>query len=587
MKLTNYQRADRNIQYRVLLACIKESLFPEDAHVNMNPSSIDIQFHQHVLHVKCQTQSAFFQIHLEGPITYQAGDIKKEMDCLETLIFYLEKYFNIPFHDQLTEELKHSRLGMTLTYEQYEQRKIAMQHSLKMTRLPDKINFVSWLSHMQGNNEWTSLSYTEGMVWEGHPSHPLTKTKLPLNESEIRAYAPEFMKTVLLRLVLVHQDELAITAMDGNDRFIGEHVVPEFNGRLKQFLEPLGCQLNEYRIMLVHPWQYEHVITTQFAHRIQMLRIIPTPYTVPAKATLSFRTMALDQKPYHIKLPVNVQATSAVRTVSTVTTVDGPKLSYQLQRLLNIYPTLQVALEPYGAYVKEEPDIARQFGMIVRQSPATTNQNKLQFVTAALTQENPVDEQITVDSLIEFLYDTVNEETIERFIKDYTDALIPPLIAYIQTYGIALEAHQQNTILQIDQQTRGFSFIVRDLGGSRIDLPTLQKEVPDLTITNQSLIADNIEAVVAKFQHAVIQNQLGTLIDHFSHIHHIEEHRLYAIVADCLDKSIKNHLAHAEVLNDILFGQSVTVKALLNMRMHQKVKSYMQIELANPIQKEV
>ncbi|PTH28761.1 siderophore synthetase [Staphylococcus agnetis] len=587
MKLTNDQRADRNIQYRVLLACMKESLFPNDAHVQIHPTSVEIQFHQHVLHVKCQTHSAFFQIHLNGPITYQMGQSNEQLDSLEALISHLGTHFNIPFHDQLIEELKHSRLGLSLTYDQLEQRKIAMQHSLKITRLPEKINFISWLSHMQGNNDWTSLAYTEGMVWEGHPSHPLSKTKLPLNEAEIRDYAPEFMKTIFLRIVLVHQDELEITAMDGNDRFIGAHVLPEFNGRLKQFLEPLGCQLNDYRIMLVHPWQYDNVITTQFAHRIQMLRIIPTPYSVPSKATLSFRTMALEQKPYHIKLPINVQATSAVRTVSTVTTVDGPKLSYQLQRLLNIYPTLQVALEPYGAYVKEEPDTARQFGMIVRQSPATANQNVLQIVTAALTQENPVDEQITVDSLIEFLYDDINEATIVRFIKDYTHALIPPLIAYIQTYGIALEAHQQNTVLQINQQTREFSFNVRDLGGSRIDLPTLQKEVPELEISNQSLIAEDIEAVVAKFQHAVIQNQLGTLIDHFNHTHHIAEPCLYAIVRDEVDTAIKDHLSHASVLREILFGQTVTVKALLTMRMHQRVKSYMQIELQNPIRKEV
>ncbi|PTI91270.1 siderophore synthetase, partial [Staphylococcus simulans] len=132
-----------------------------------------------------------------------------------------------------------------------------------------------------------------------------------------------------------------------------------------------------------------------------------------------------------------------------------------------------VAMEPYGMYVKEENDIARQFAMIVRQSPKTSDNNILQFVTAALTQENPVDEQVTVDSLIEFLYGTIDAKAIETFIQSSTKTLIPPLIAYIQTYGIALEAHQQNTIFQVNQQTQEFSFIVRDLGGSRIDIDTL------------------------------------------------------------------------------------------------------------------
>lgn len=54
--------------------------------------------------------------------------------------------------------------------------------------------------------------------------------------------------------------------------------------------------------------------------------------------------MDLIHTPYHVKLPVNVQATSAVRTVSSVTTVDGPKLSHALQGLLQEFPELQVAM---------------------------------------------------------------------------------------------------------------------------------------------------------------------------------------------------------------------------------------------------
>lgn len=586
MKVTNYKHADRNLQYRVIIACMKESIFSNESLIRFEDKWIEIQYHQHLLRVKYSTKSAFYQIHLEGPVIYQVGQKEEAINDLERLLDILKDNFNVSFDTHLIRELQHSRLGLSLTYEQFEQRKTAMYHALKITCLPEKINFISWLSHMQGNENSSSLAYTEGMVWEGHPSHPLTKTKLPFSEAEMRDYAPEFMKTVFLRIVLVHHSNLAITTMDDNDYFVSEHIVPELNSRLKQFLEPLGCQLADYRVMFVHPWQYEHVIVEQFAAAIKNLKVIPTPYSVASKPTLSFRTMALEHQPYHIKLPVNVQATSAVRTVSAVTTVDGPTLSYQLQRLLKLYPSLQVAIEPFGAHVKEENDVAKQFAMIVRQSPESTDKNVLQLVTAALTQENPVDAQVTVDSLIEFLYGTIDVSTIKTFITTYINALIPPLIAYIQTYGIALEAHQQNTILQVNQQTQEFSFVIRDLGGSRIDIETLAKAVPDIEITNESLIAEHIEAVVAKFQHAVIQNQLGTLIDHFHHRHHISENQLYKLVSECLARSIDESLPHADTLKHVLFGKTVTVKALLSMRMHQRVKSYMQIELQNPIQKE-
>ena len=97
--------------------------------------------------------------------------------------------------------------------------------------------------------------------------------------------------------------------------------------------------------------------------------------------------MALINKPYHIKLPVNVQATSAVRTVSSVTTVDGPILSSALQNVLNQYPQLNVALEPYGLCAKTNDEDARQLACIVRETPYIAN-NGVTIVTGALVNPN-------------------------------------------------------------------------------------------------------------------------------------------------------------------------------------------------------
>lgn len=44
---------------------------------------------------------------------------------------------------------------------------------------------------------------------------------------------------------------------------------------------------------------------------------------------------------------------------------------------------------------------------------------------------------------------------------------------------------------------------------------------------------------------------------------------------------------HAQALKDVLFGSKITVKALLRMRMSNRVKKYLNIELDNPIRDEV
>lgn len=204
-----------------------------------------------------------------------------------------------------------------------------------------------------------------------------------------------------------------------------------------------------------------------------------------------------------------------------------------------------------------------------------------------MTQINPVDGQIVIDSLIEYLYGEISEDTIIQFMTQYMRAFIPPLIGYIQKYGIALEAHQQNTVLQIDKDTHALSFIVRDLGGSRIEPQTLKQTVPELTVTNQSLITENIDEVIAKFQHAVIQNQLGTVIHHFHHRHGINEKVLYNVAGEIIENAITPNLNHAQALKRLLFGKKMTVKALLNMRMEQKVKQYVQIDIDNPLEREM
>ncbi len=587
MTTIHHLNADQNIQYRILVACIKERLFPEQTAVQYEKDKLVIQLHQHILHVACVAKSMLFQFELEGPIYEKVNHEDIEVQTVEELLAILEGKFGIEFHEQLVKELLHSRLGLELSYQQLRQRQNMMRHSLKFSRMPESLNFIAWLNHINDDSDFSALGYTEGMVWNGHPSHPLTKTKLPLTVDEIQKYAPEFMKVIPLKIVLVHQSILKFTSMTDQEDFVLSEIIPDMESQLRQWMQMYQSSLDEYRVMFVHPWQYENVITEEFGQWIAEHLVIPTPFTVDSKATLSFRTMRLLKYPFHIKLPMNVQATSAVRMVSTVTTVDGPKLSYQLQEMLDIYPTLTIAAEPYGAHLDVEADLARQFAMIVRYAIEDKKQNHTQIVTAALTQINPVDGQIVIDSLIEYVYGEISQDTIVQFMTQYMQALIPPLIGYIQKYGIALEAHQQNTVLQIDKDTHALSFIVRDLGGSRIEPQTLKQTVPELTVSNQSLITENIDEVIAKFQHAVIQNQLGTVIHHFHHRHGINEKVLYNVAGEIIENAITSNLNHAEALKRLLFGKKMTVKALLNMRMEQKVKQYVQIEIDNPLEREM
>lgn len=577
--------ADKNIQHRMLNAIVKERICPEDAKINQLTDKIEIQYHGRVLTAYVLRKSMLERYVFDGPFTYQCGDERVQITSLESLLNILNDAFDIEISELLYHELIHSRDSFVESYKQFNNRASLIHQSMTFSMLPDTINFFTWLQHIKDNGITNDLSYSESLVLEGHPTHPLTKTKLPLTLEEIRCYAPEFEKIIPLHIMLVSASHMMTTSMENDEQYIVNQIIPELKDKLQSFLKPLDLEINNYRAIFVHPWQYDHVIGERFKTWISDKILIPTPFTVESKATLSFRTMELLHHPFHIKLPVNVQATSAVRTVSTVTTVDGPKLSYALQEMLNIYPELKVAAEPFGEYVDVDADLARQLACIVREKPVLTQEGST-IVSASLVNRNPVDDDVIVDSYIKWINNELTTESIEQFIRQYTSTLVRPLIAYIQDYGIALEAHMQNTIVNLGPNYQ-INFLVRDLGGSRIDLQTLKQKLPDVEITNESLIADSIEAVIGKFQHAVVQNQLAELIHHFNQYDMVNEETLFKIVQQEIEAAIDANKNHAQALHRVLFGPTISVKALLSMRMENKVKKYLNTELENPIKKEV
>lgn len=583
--LNEWKHADRNMQYRVINALIKENIWTHSTTIFKENHYITIEFEQVLLNVHYKYESALSRYEFDGPIIYMNHQHKESVDSLENLLDILvtDFHIDIPFH--LKSELIHSRDSFIEVYKEFDTRHEYLQRHDKYINDSERLNFFTWLEKLKKNNDIDDVLYSESLIFEGHPTHPLTKTKLPLSMEEVRTYSPEFEKIINLKVMLIHNEYVNVTTILDHSQFILNEVIPEYLDELHTFMNDRERLLKDYKVILVHPWQYEHTIRNKFKEWLQNHILISTPFHVPSKATSSFRTMSLINHPYHVKLPVNVQATSAVRTVSPETTIDGPKLSQALHRELNQYTQLDVVLEPYGLFAKTDSDDARQLACIIREKPFIKNDGIL-LVTGALVNKNVVDNEITVDSYLKWMNDDINQHTIHQFMRNYTRQLVTPLLALIQDYGIALEAHMQNTLVHLGPKYQ-IQFIVRDLGGSRIDIKTLSQRLKHIEVENKSLLADSIEEVIMKFQHAVVQNQLAELIFHFKKYEFIKEEELFNIIQEEIEVAINDTKPHADTLRKVLFGPTITVKALLKMRMKKKVKKYLNISLDNPIKREV
>ena len=276
------------MQYRIINAILKEQIFPDGMRVNEYQGLIELQYKGQLLKVNKIRKSAMARYDFKGPLSYLKGEEAYEVDSVEQLIEILDSKFDIPISERLTQELISCRDGFVLTYEHFCNRQSLIDATLKFSRMPETINFFSWIQHMTDSGQMNDLSYSESLVVEGHPTHPLSKTKLPLTEDEVKRYAPEFEKIIPLKVMLIHKDDSVTTSMENDEQFILDFIIPEYRYKLKAFLEPYQLELNDYNVLLVHPWQYENVIVKQFSEWIKARQLLPTPFEIESKATLSF-----------------------------------------------------------------------------------------------------------------------------------------------------------------------------------------------------------------------------------------------------------------------------------------------------------
>jgi siderophore synthetase component len=254
------------------------------------------------------------------------------------------------------------------------------------------------------------LGRIEQMLVDGHPLHPCCRTRTGMSVADVLAYAPEHRPVIRLRRLRVPADRWHGTAQP---------------------------------VLYAHPWQ---------APRLQARYpwLTSAGVTRPVRPLMSLRTVAPLSGGPHIKTAVDIQMTSAVRTVSPAAVHNGPRLSALLTRLTADL-SLDVLTETAAGAVITENGPDRRLAFLTRQAPRLgPGETAIPLGVLATT---PV-LQKTVDDPYTFmgLLGTV---------------LFAPL-ARVLDRGVALEAHGQNTLIVL-AQGRPVRSLYRDLGGVRVD----------------------------------------------------------------------------------------------------------------------
>jgi siderophore synthetase component len=389
----------------------------------------------------------------------------------------------------------------------------------------------------------------------GHPYHPCAKTKLGFSTKEVLSYSPEFQGGAEISLLAVHKDIMHIASSQENlqsNNWI-ENQYPKWFKKWKNKLESKGFSSDEYLALPIHPWQIDNSLKINFSDFLKSRQVIILEDCImSSKATMSFRSVCPQENELcpHIKLPVAVQATSAVRTVSPASIQTGPQVSKILTQIQNtdfhIKENFIVIPEYFGMHFNAiDDDRQKHLSVLFRENPSRLcKKGEIPIVVASLFVDSPFNDKPLLCELIQSS-GAKNEQDILDYFSDYTNIVINSFLRLYLKFGISLEAHQQNTLM-VFKNGKPQKVMSRDFGGIRIHKPTLSQSGFDIkSYPGAVTIRDDKDEIRNKLLYTTYQSHLGEIILLLSKEYDLNENILWKIVRniskECF-KSIKDDI---------------------------------------------
>lgn len=324
---------------------------------------------------------------------------------------------------------------------------------------------------------------------EGHPYYPTWKARPGLSPEEVARLSPEFDAEVALRIAALRADMAHVETVphvsDYRDWFAARF--PELWQDWQAGLEARGLAEADWLPLPIHGWHLEAFVRATYAAEIAEGALILDGPDLLTRPSMSFRTMMPGEPtdaPF-IKLPVAVWMTSELRSLQAKSIHMGPRISAVIGAIIEaengfgdmlaIFPE-EVGLH-YRHAVCQDDAPGRHLSVVYRSTRTAFSlpDGSLPVTVATLFTGLPETGRPFITSLIEGDGPRASQEAVEDFFRSYARVVTRPVIAIYLLYGIALEAHQQNTTVVFDAGNEPAGLLIRDFGDGRTFAPWLNE----------------------------------------------------------------------------------------------------------------
>lgn len=566
---TTRHHASTHVVAVVLAAAWRENLANIRTHAHTKNHTTTIQL-PHATISFTATHHAFNHITPRGPITTNNTPITTP----ETLLHLLTQ--NPPPH--LLHELNDAITGLSTALDHHNTNNATLNQQAHKHHAPTTIDLATALTTHTTN--FLPCRFYEPLAVHGHHLHPLARTRLGWTTHDRNRYDLETSQTFPIRFVAAKRETVDLstdTAKSAIDTQLAQH-----HPQLSEHLDP------DHVLIPIHPWQYHNVIKTRHTAAFDSGALTDLPHLqIAATPTASIRTLLANSGIY-LKCSLDIHITSTRRGISPATAKNGPELSTVLTKIINNDTTLKeritILKEHASVSLPADSPHPRDLTCILRQPLSTVLRPDEHGIPAtALPARSPISGHSILTELIDRLahHTTQNRQAAAKtFLHRYSDLLATSTMHLAGHYGIAAEAHLQNSIPTFDHTGMPQRIIIRDFGGARIHLPRLHaaQHHPPLhphTVTT----THDINTMRDKIAYTVFQNHLAALINNLSLHGLIESNEAWDIVTDIVTT--------ADIpIEDTNYYTAPTAahKALLTMRLRETGDHH--ISVTNPMHKQ-
>ncbi|NVZ72927.1 IucA/IucC family protein [Pseudomonas costantinii] len=481
---------------------------------------------------------------------------------------------------RLNAEIDDSFVNDTLCLAFHEQWTIQLHESMDPAH---QHNLLSCLQNNPSISNPTSVLEQWGTL--GHPWHPNYKTKLGLSTEQVINFSPEFEARFPVFLCALHRQFAHVEMLAGTADYWQwwQNHFPQAAQQLTTELRSLGLDASDYLPLPAHPWQARQELPQLFANEIgDRLLVLTEIVAFTAHPTMSFRTVLPEGRcdAPMVKLPVSLRLTSVQRTVSPRSARMGPRISHLLQTILDREPAIQKTLsivpERIGVHFKPQPandEHSRHLAVLYRDNPQSLLRPGEMAVPVGSLFAIDQHGQPLLRQWVRLSQGTDDAEAMLAFFRDYAAIAVPALLGMYLRYGVAFEAHQQNSFMVMAADGQLSRLLLRDFGDIRIDRKTLHAHGLDIELHDPKMtLYDDSSFVRDKLLHTVFMCHLGELVLLSARHFDIPQARLWselsAQVSQCFDdlRSLVEP-QRWETEREALLEQDWPAKSFMRMRL--------------------